>query len=122
YQAVVFLATAAFLVNWAREIVKDVEDEQTDRGNKVTLPMMVRAHVVDAIVAVLVFAGIVVSFIPVYLELFGNFWYLLLVGIASMLFLKATWELKSFKPAQSQRTFKIAMAIALLGFLAGSFR
>jgi geranylgeranylglycerol-phosphate geranylgeranyltransferase len=120
YQAIIFLAGAAFLVNWAREIVKDVQDESANRGRKVTLPMLIRAHIVNTIMFILVIAAILVAFLPVVFDVFGNFWYMVLVGVASILFLKAAWELREFKPKASQTTFKIAMAVALIGFLAGT--
>ncbi len=121
YKIVLLLAASAFFANWAREIVKDVQDEEADRGKKITLPMLVRAHVLDWIVLGLSVIAIILAFVPVGLEWFGNLWYLILIGISSLFFLKAAWDFRTLKIDESQHTYKIAMAIALLGFLAGTF-
>ena len=119
FVVIVWLAASAFLANWAREIVKDVEDLEADEGKKTTLPMLFKMSTIDSIVAMLVFLAIVLSYAPVFLNLFGNSYFLFLVTIASILFLKAFWEFRSFKAKKAQQSFKIAMAIALLGFLLG---
>ncbi len=119
FVVIAWLAASAFLANWAREIVKDVEDLEADQGHKMTLPMLFKMSTIDSVVASLVFLAIVFSYAPVFLNLFGNSAFLVLVTIANVLFLKAFWEFRSFKAKKSQQSFKIAMAIALLGFLLG---
>jgi geranylgeranylglycerol-phosphate geranylgeranyltransferase len=114
-----WLAASAFLANWAREIVKDVEDLEADQGYKTTLPMLFKMSTVDSIVALTVFLAIILSYAPVFLNWYGNSAYLFLVTIANILFLKAFWEFRGFKAKKAKQSFKIAMAIALLGFLAG---
>jgi len=44
---------------------------------------------------------------------------LILIGLSSLLFIKATIDFRSLRIEESQTTFKIAMAIALLGFFSG---
>jgi geranylgeranylglycerol-phosphate geranylgeranyltransferase len=113
------LAASAFLANWAREIVKDVEDLEADKGNKTTLPMLVKMSSIDAFIGLLLVVAIAVVYVPVALAIFGNTFFLVLVTIANILFILAFREFRSFHTNQSQRVFKAAMGIALFGFLTG---
>ncbi len=122
YQTILWLAASAFFANWAREIVKDVQDESTDEGKKVSLPMLVRASALDWILGVLVALAILSAFAPVALEQFGNFWFLVLIAMASGWFVKALHDFHNLKTAQSAESFKYAMILALVGFLVGTFQ
>ncbi|MBU0635992.1 UbiA family prenyltransferase [Candidatus Micrarchaeota archaeon] len=119
FKVVIWLAAGAFLVNWAREIVKDVEDIKADQGQKTTLPMILKTKPLLLFVGILLAIAIVIVYVPIKLAIFGNIYFLVLVTIANALFIKAFLELHAYKPSNSQKTFKIAMALALLGFLVG---
>lgn len=119
FNIVVLLAASAFFANWAREIVKDVQDRESDAGFKTTLPMVLKMSQVDVIVGVVLALAVAFSYAPVLWNVFGNSYYLILVSIANALFVKAFVEFRGFKTERSQQTFKIAMVVALTGFLAG---
>lgn len=120
YRAVLWLAASAFFANWAREIVKDVEDLPADKGKKKTLPMILQPAAITGIVLVLVLAAIASALLAMQTTVFGNHYFLLLVILAGIVFLKAVQELHKEKPEKSQQSFKLGMLLALIAFLAGT--
>jgi geranylgeranylglycerol-phosphate geranylgeranyltransferase len=116
---VVLLASLALLSNVAREVLKDVEDMAGDRGHRSTLPLQVGEGpaaglaVYQALVAVLL-SSLAFAYAP------AAWWHpwLLLLAAADALFLLAA-SLAFRAPGPSQRLLKLAMAVALLAFLAG---
>jgi geranylgeranylglycerol-phosphate geranylgeranyltransferase len=116
---VILLALSAFFSNLGREIIKDVEDQKSDRGTKTTLPMLVSEKAVQAIVLLAYLAGIVLVYLPYYFKVFGNTAFILVVTAANIVFLYSFLQLHKKQYKKAQHLSKVAMLLALLGFLAG---
>lgn len=112
------LATLATL---AREIVKDIEDIKGDREDGArTLPIIIGKKKAAYVASLIGLVAVLASPIP-YLQSLMSIRYLFLVGIADILFAVAVYYiLIRDEPARSSRMFKMAMALALISFIAGT--
>ena len=119
YSIIGFLAVSALFVNTARELIKDLEDISTDKGKKVTLPMIFSKRTIEALVFIYYVAAIVFVYIPVFLLAFGRVFFVVIVSIANLLFLLSFGKMVKQDYHGAQILAKAAMFIALLGFLAG---
>ncbi|AFV23491.1 prenyltransferase [Methanolobus psychrophilus R15] len=119
--SVFVLFLLATLATAAREIVKDIEDIDGDMKNGAhTLPIVIGARKAAYIAASIGLVAVLASPLP-YLQSLMSTRYLFLVAIADLLFAIAVYEiLLKDNPAGSSRLFKMAMAFALLSFLAGA--
>ena len=116
YIPTLLLALLAFLSNTGREIYKSIEDVLGDKKMGIkTLPMKFGVIKTRAIAFTFIIVAIVFSFVPFLLGIFG-YVYLLFVIIADIVFLIAILLPTKF----SSKACKIAMAIALFAFLAGT--
>lgn len=113
---VLMIALAAFLANWTREIVKDVEDVNEDRGHKITLPLLMNAHQVNYIILILLFFTILAGYLPV-LFAHANVFYAILVTLSNIIFILAGRHVLDKHAAQAQSFLKKGMLIALLAAL-----
>ena len=113
------LFAMAHFASLGREITKDIEDMEADRGSRSTLPMTVgvRAASVGAIVYIIA----AVSFSPLpYWPLATMGWpYLALVIIADVAFIYSIPFVRS-SPSDAQRIHKVGMMLALFAFMVGS--
>ncbi|MFO1533104.1 MAG: UbiA family prenyltransferase [Thermoplasmatota archaeon] len=115
-------AAMAFSVNLAREVAKDVEDLDADRGARRTLPMLVGNRTAGLVASGAAIVGIVASF-PFFVAdrgvapLCGAEPSLWLVAAADGVVLLGAASAPA-KAAWAQRFLKAGMALALLGFLA----
>jgi len=111
------LAALAFLATLGREIVKDVQDIEGDRGSRRTLPMRIGSRRAGVVGSMAFVAAVVLSPFPYLLELLG--WeYLPVVVVADAIFIYCA--LIHFKnPEKGQKVAKLAMFVALLAFLVG---
>ncbi len=109
----------AFFASAGREVTKDIEDVESDRGTRETLPMQVGAPLAGGVAAL--FVGIAVAMSPTpYWPLATMGWsYLGVVLVADMAFIYSLVILRS-SPGGAQRAQKAGMVLALLAFLAGS--
>ncbi len=110
-----YVGSVAFLVNLAREIVKDIEDIDGDKERK-TLPMIISKRSSRIISWFLCLAAIILLAIPYYTKL------LLLSSIifqlpAMIVLLKLNIPLNIGDDTKSQKQMKIGMSLGLLGFL-----
>jgi geranylgeranylglycerol-phosphate geranylgeranyltransferase len=112
------LAVLAFLVNLARELLKDVEDMAADAGRRRTLPMQVGVRATVAMAAFETLAAVV---------LLGGGWFWLqqwplalqvALGVACAVLLAGA-GLAFRSAATGQRTLKAGMALALAAFIGG---
>lgn len=111
----------AFLLNVAREILKDIEDARADRGHRRTFPMRVgnaraRALAVAATLAAVAFSvrlAMAHAGGPAILATYPG---TLLVALADAIALAALVAARKEARA-GQRTLKLAMGVATLGFL-----
>ena len=120
-ESVFVLFLLATLATVAREIVKDIEDINGDMKNGAhTLPIVIGARKAAYVAASIGLVAVLASPLP-YLQSLMSTRYLFLVAIADILFAIAVYEiLLKNNPAGSSRLFKMAMAFALLSFLAGA--
>lgn len=111
----------ATLATIAREIVKDIEDIEGDREDGAhTLPIMIGAKKAAYMASLIGLIAVLASPLP-YLQSLMSVRYLMIVAIADILFAVAVYEiLGKDDPARSSKMFKMAMAFALISFIAGA--
>ncbi|HUR62745.1 MAG TPA: UbiA family prenyltransferase [Candidatus Thermoplasmatota archaeon] len=115
----VLLAAMALLANMAREVIKDTEDMEGDRGHRTTFPMAIGAGHATGLAVYQVICAVLLSLLAFVFKPIG-WWgpWLLVLAAADALFLLAA--ARAFRaPGPSQRLLKLAMGVALLAFLAG---
>jgi geranylgeranylglycerol-phosphate geranylgeranyltransferase len=111
------LAALAFLATLGREIVKDVQDIEGDRGTRRTLPMRIGAGRAGAVASASFVAAVALSPAPYLLELLT--WpYVLAVAVADGIFIYCALILFR-NPEKGQKVAKLAMLVALVAFLLG---
>ena len=113
------LAGMAFLANVARELLKDVEDLDADRGRRTTFPLLHGAGAARLVALVLVHLAVLASF-GAYFWAPGGWWmpWLIVLALADAIFLVGA-SIAWMDIATGQRLLKLAMLVALLAFLAG---
>lgn len=113
------LALVATLTNVAREILKDVEDIQADRGHRRTFPLQFgpgRARLLALAVVNAAVLGTIVAFVHTP----TGWWlpWLILLALADAIFLVGAC-LAWMDVGTAQRLLKLAMLVALAAFLSG---
>ncbi|MDP6671082.1 MAG: UbiA family prenyltransferase [archaeon] len=119
FEAVAFLAVAALSANVARELIKDLEDVKADKGFKVSLPMLISQKTVKLFVLFYSLEAILLVYIPLWLGIFGNFYFAVLMSIANIGFVASYVKAAGNEFSKAQVISKASMLIALIGFLAG---
>ncbi len=109
---VLAVSLAPFFANWAREIIKDVEDKEMDRGNKLTLPLITNNKNVEIIVGIILLAGAAASYLPA-LFLGAGTGYVAVATIANSSFLQA-WMRIGMDSGKAASLMKKGMLIALV--------
>jgi len=117
-----YLAICAFLVNVAREIIKDIEDMEGDKAEGAkTLPIVWGVKKSAYLASIFGIATIIASILPVKLGIGVGYFTILLVDF---LVLSAIFDiLKNPSPkvaGRSQRKLKLAIYLAVFSFLFGS--
>lgn len=111
------LALLAFFSNLGREIVKDVEDLQGDKGVRVTLPIKIGIKNSNILASFVVFLAVGLSPLPYYpLGIFDKV-YIPLVGFADAVFIYSISQFR--EPSIAKTSLKIAMLFALGAFMVG---
>lgn len=113
------LAIAALFANLARELIKDLEDMETDKGNKITLPMILGKKKTESFIFLNYIIAIIMVYIPVLFLSFGKPIFVIIVSIANFMFLYSFEETLKKDYGRAQLLAKGAMFLALLGFLLG---
>ena len=113
---VLMIALAALLANWTREIVKDVEDVNADKGHKITLPLLMNAHQTNYIILILLFLTILAGYLPTFFA-GANIFYTFLVTASNIIFILAGKYVLDRRPTQAQSFLKKGMLVALLAAL-----
>ncbi|MBU5575123.1 MAG: UbiA family prenyltransferase [Candidatus Aenigmarchaeota archaeon] len=117
---IIILAMMAYSANVGREIAKAIEDIKGDlAANVKSIPIVGGKNIAILFSIFFVFLAIIISPIPFFINIFG-YLYLILIFIADILFIVSCYML-FFSASKSQKIMKIAMFIALLGFLAGIY-
>jgi geranylgeranylglycerol-phosphate geranylgeranyltransferase len=111
----------ATLATVAREIVKDIEDIEGDREDGArTLPIIVGAKKAAYVASLIGLVAVLASPLP-YLQSLMSIRYLIIVAVADIIFAVAVYEiLGKNNPSKSSKMFKMAMAFALISFIAGA--
>lgn len=112
-----FFATS-FLATAGREIIKDVQDMDSDRGIRRTLPMSIGAGRSIVLSSVFLLGAVSVSPFPYLLHQFG-YLFLGVVAVADGIFIYATL-IQRKSASRAQGVAKTAMYVALLAFLVGA--
>lgn len=111
------LAALAFLATLGREVVKDIQDIEGDRGARRTLPMRIGTRNAGVVAFASFIAAVALSPAPWLLELL-TWHYVPAVAVADAIFIYCA--LIQFKnPEKGQKVAKLAMLVALLAFLLG---
>ncbi|WP_406655492.1 geranylgeranylglycerol-phosphate geranylgeranyltransferase [Methanolobus sp. ZRKC2] len=120
-ESVFVLFLLATLATVAREIVKDIEDIEGDtKDGARTLPIVIGPKKAAYLASAIGLIAVLASPLP-YLQSLMSIRYLFLVAIADILFAVAVYEiLAKDNPKGSSKMFKLAMAFALLSFIAGA--
>ena len=116
----VIAAAMAFFVNLAREVAKDMQDVDADRGHRRTLPMQLGMRKSGFVVAAAALAGIVASapFMAWHQDCLSRQDFLVLTGLllAADAAVASGGLLSFSRPAWAQRLLKVGMAVALVAF------
>jgi geranylgeranylglycerol-phosphate geranylgeranyltransferase len=113
---VLAIALAAFLANWVREIMKDVEDKEMDRGNKLTLPLITNPRNVSIIASIILLLALIAGYVPQFF--FGaGVAYVLLITAANLVFILAVKKLWKNDAKKAASLMKKGMLIALVAQL-----
>ena len=111
------LAALAFLATLGREIVKDIQDVEGDKGFRRTLPIGIGLRNAGIAGSAAFVAAVVLSPLPYLLDLL-SIWYVPVVAAADGIFIYCA--LIHFKnPEKGQKIAKLGMVIALLAFFVG---
>lgn len=111
----VYVAGMAALVTVGREITKDIEDMEGDKGRR-TLPMQLGKKKAGIVAAAFYIAGPCLSIVPMIQHTSGMLY--LTVLVADAMFIYASVILFN-DPHRSQKIAKIAMFAALISFVLG---
>ncbi len=115
-QGVYVVAAMAALVSVGREITKDIEDMESDKGRK-TLPMIIGKRNAGILAIIFFIAGPALSIWPVVAGVFGPLYYL--VAVPDAIFIYCALILFT-DPRKAQKYAKVAMVIALVAFILGA--
>ncbi|TQD25033.1 geranylgeranylglycerol-phosphate geranylgeranyltransferase [Methanolobus vulcani] len=120
-KGVFVLFVLATMATIAREIVKDIEDIEGDREDGAqTLPIIIGPKKAAYLASLIGLIAVLASPLP-YIQSLMTMRYLILVAVADILFAVAVYEiLGKNNPAKSSKMFKMAMAFALISFIAGA--
>lgn len=111
------LAALAFLATLGREIVKDVQDVDGDRGSRTTLPMRVGARNAGLVASAAFVGAVALSPVPYILDQL-SVWYVPVVAVADGMFIYCL-AVHFSDPRKGQKVAKLAMLVALIAFLLG---
>lgn len=119
WATILILFTLAVFASVGREVTKDIEDMEADRGARVTLPMTAGVGLAAGAACIFIMAAVAMSPFPFWpLETMG--WsYLAVVMVSNVVFLYSLILLRK-EPREAQRFHKYGMLLALLAFLVGS--
>jgi len=119
-QVTLILFFLSMLATFAREIVKTIEDIEGDRKDGAsTLPIRIGETKAAYVACAFGLLAVFLSPLPYFMGLFNEY-YLVVVGIADIVFLYAMVQILRKNPKVSSKYFKVAMFLAMLAFISGS--
>ena len=116
YSLVIIVASASFFLTWAREIAKDLEDFEADKGKKSTLPMLIGKKNAANTAILSTVVSVAVALLPLLLGLTTSFLFAGLLFVSIAVFTDAVLMLWSGKFRSSQISYKYGMIVALAAF------
>jgi len=108
----------SFFATTGREIIKDIQDMEGDRGIRCTVPLTAGRKKALLIASIFLLLTVACSPLPFLLDIMGPA-YLITVLIADTIFIYSIF-LAEKNAARSQQFTKLGMAVALLSFVVGS--
>ena len=115
-QGNVIVALMAMFVSIGREISKDIEDKDSDEGDRFTLPMKIGDRNAAIIASLCYIVGPALSMLPIIWNSYSFLYYT--VVLADVVFLYCAFIVFS-DPHKAQRAAKKAMMLGLLAFILG---
>ncbi|NPA87058.1 MAG: UbiA family prenyltransferase [Candidatus Diapherotrites archaeon] len=112
-------AVIVFLVNWGREVLKDVTDGEADYPLKISLYHVLGRRWAVFFGTYLIFLGVILTPFP-YLLGYLSEAYLFFIAIADLIALFAIAQALQGKELLAERLVKLAMGVAVVGFVAGA--
>ncbi len=119
WATVMVLFALAFLASAGREVTKDIQDVDSDAGQRTTLPMVAGVDRAAGVAVVLIVAAVALSPFPFW-PLGSMGWGYLAVVIAADVAFLYSLPIVRRDPGPAQRIHKVGMVLALLAFLVGS--
>lgn len=110
-------AFSAFLANIGRELTKDLEDMDSDRDSKKTLPMILGFSWTRRIVFFMYATAITVAGTAWASGIVKGAYFIVLLLLCAIVFFMAWEKLEEKQFAQSQKYSKYAMIVSLLAFI-----
>ena len=112
----VIVALMAMTVSIGREISKDIEDKESDEGDRLTLPMRIGDRNAAIIASLCYIVGPILSVFPIVWSTYSVLYYAVL--LADVMFIYCAFIV--FKdPRKAQKAAKKAMMLGLLSFILG---
>jgi len=111
------LAALAAMATLGREIVKDIQDVEGDRGSRTTLPMRVGVRTAGFGASAAFAGAVALSPLPYLLDQL-SVWYVPVVVVADGMFIYCS-AIHFSDPRKGQKVAKLAMLVALIAFLLG---
>ncbi|TFG68613.1 MAG: prenyltransferase [Methanomassiliicoccus sp.] len=111
------LGALAFLATLGREIVKDIQDVQGDRGIRLTLPMRIGARNAGFVASLSFIGAVLLSPVP-YMQELLSIYYVPIVLVSDAIFIYCA-TIHFADPKRGQKVAKLAMLVALIAFLFG---
>lgn len=118
--AVILLAISALLANVCREIIKDFEDLDSDKGFKTSLPMIAKKEKINQAVFAIYSIAMLLPYWIFSQSLFGNAYFMVLISAANILFIESYNEFLKNNYSKAQSISKNGMIAALIAFAAGT--
>jgi geranylgeranylglycerol-phosphate geranylgeranyltransferase len=119
-QVILILFFLSMLATFAREIVKTIEDIEGDKlDGASTLPIKIGETKASYVACAFGLLAVFLSPLPYFMGLFNEY-YLVVVGIADIVFIYAMVQILRKNPTGSSKYFKVGMFLAMLAFIAGS--
>ncbi len=111
------LGALAFLATLGREIVKDIQDIEGDKGIRLTLPMRIGPRKAGFVASLSFIGAVMLSPVP-YLQDLLSIYYVPIVLVSDAIFIYCA-TVHFADPRRGQKVAKLAMLVALIAFLFG---
>ena len=113
---IILIALATFTINLSREVVKDIEDYEADKGYKITLPQKIGKERATLVALMILMVHFLVAYIllPIY---FTGIVFLISVPLVILLVLQVMKNLKTLNEESAKKAQEILKLIMFVEFL-----